>query len=280
MPVAAPVPEAPIAHEATPRVDAERDTPTESCFAETICSLKSRVRWRTAAWGPSYCHLIARGILTSAQKHDLSPNLLLAVMLNESDLDEKAVVTTMHGGHVYAKDSGLMGIRCVIDQRGHCANGNVRGLAWKSLMDPLTNIELGAHELATWRDGAGIASKTIRVRGADGRLRTKTVNVSCPHKTHAYWAHYNHGPRYIDKGPARHYPHRIAVLYYALTKAMNLDESTDLDSKHLTVQDPGARLRTADRPVEARYRKLCDEIRDSGASCAGVAALGTSSPVN
>src|SRR5204863_57576 len=120
-----------------------------------------------------------------------------AVMLNESDMNEKAVVTTMHGGQVYAKDSGLMGIRCVVDKHGRCMNGNVRGLYWKSVMDPLTNIDLGAHELATWRDGAGVEQVTVHVRDQWGHIRPKTKYVTCPHKTHAYWAHYNHGPRYI-----------------------------------------------------------------------------------
>ena len=84
--------------------------------------------------------------------------------------------------------------------------------------------------------------------------------------THAYWAHYNHGPRYIDRGPARHYPHRVAVLYYALARAMNVDTSS-LTSMHLTIHDPGKRQRTADRPVEARYQKLCEQIRGVGPVC-------------
>ncbi len=258
--------------EITPRVDTDRETPPESCFAETLCSLKDRVRWNTAAWSPSYCRLIAHGVLASAKKYDLPPVLLLAVMLNESDLDEKAVGTTLHAGRIYAKDSGLMGIRCVVDQRGRCGNGNVRGIYWKDLMNPLTNIESGAKELASWRDGGGVSKITIRVRTGDGHLITKTKNVPCQHKTHAYWAHYNHGPRYIDKGSARHYPHRVAVLYYALAKSMNLDVSR-LESTHLTVHDPGSRIRTADRPVEPRYRKLCDQIHASAGACAGFATL-------
>ena len=66
-------------------------------------------------------------------------------------------------------------------------------------MDPVTNIELGARELAYWRDGGGVTSKTIAAR-RQGHLQHVTKNVPCHHKTHAWWAHYNHGPRYIEKG--------------------------------------------------------------------------------
>jgi len=194
-------------------------------------------------------------------------------MLNESDLNEKAVATTMKHGKVYAYDSGLMGIRCVVDKKNRCLNGHVRGIAWSSVMDPIQNIELGAKELGRWRDGGGITQVSIRVRDkATGELKSKTKYVTCQHKTHAYWAHYNHGPRYIDSGPARHYPHRIAVLYYALNKEMNVD-APELTASNITIQDPGLRIRTVDRPVEARYRKLCEQIRGVGGVCSGGATL-------
>ncbi len=67
-------------------------------------------------------------------------------------------------------------------------------------MDPVTNIELGARELAHWRDGGGVTRKTIVKLDADGHRQHVTKDVPCEHKTHAWWAHYNHGPRYIDKG--------------------------------------------------------------------------------
>jgi hypothetical protein len=234
--------------------------------------LKNRVRWRTAAWSPSYCHLIARGILSSAQKHDVPPTLLLALMINESDMNEKAVATTMRNGRTYAKDSGLMGIRCLVDEQGRCTNGHVRGIFWKNVMDPLTNIDLGAREIARWRDGGGVTEVTVQLRDAQGRLHTKKKFVHCQHKTHAYWAHYNHGPRYIDRGTPRHYPHRIAVLYYALAKVMNLD-APELTNSHITIHDRGMRARTPDRPIEPRFRKLCDQIRGVGSACLGVASL-------
>ena len=242
------------------------DSPSISCLASTICEVKDRVRWRTPAWKPEFCERIASAVLKSSKRHDVPPSLILAVMINESDMNERAFRTTMKEGSVYAKDGGLMGIRCVVDKKGRCINGNVRGLAWKDVMDPVQNIDIGARELGHWRHGGGIKSVTVRTRDSNGVLRTKQRQVPCSHRTHAYWAHYNHGPHYIDRGPARHYPHRVAVLYYALARAMNLD-TTAITSMRLTVVDPGKRPRTADRPVEARYQKLCQAIRDIGPVC-------------
>lgn len=265
-------------HDAEPVVAVERKTqanvgieeaanaPSAACLATTICEVKDRVRWRTPAWKPAFCEQIANAVLDSSKRHDISPSLILAVMINESDMNEKAFRTTLKNGSVYAKDGGLMGIRCVVDKQGHCVNGNVRGLAWSDVMDPVSNIDIGARELAHWRNGGGITNVTIRTRDSDGVLRTKLKHVPCTHKTHAYWAHYNHGPRYIDRGHARHYPHRIAVLYFALARAMNMS-TTELTSRRLTITDPGKRPRTADRPVEARYLKLCQAIRGVGPVC-------------
>jgi hypothetical protein len=257
----------------TPDADqAERVYPSAECLANTLCSVKDRVRWGTAAWKPDFCRKIASGILTSARAHDLSATLLLGVMMNESDLDEKAVHPTIKNGKLYAKDSGLMGIRCVLD-RGRCTNGAVKGMSWRSVMDPLTNIELGARELARWREGGAVVRKTVRVRNATGELETKQKLVPCHHKTHAYWAHYNHGLIYIDHGPARHYPHRVAVLSYAMARALGVEATELKEVQRLTMRDPGERARTADRPVEPRFRKLCSQIEDVAGQCSNVAAL-------
>jgi hypothetical protein len=242
------------------------DAPNASCLATTICEVKDRVRWRTPAWKPAFCERIANAVLESSKRHDVPAPLILAVMINESDMNEKAFRTTVKANTVYAKDGGLMGIRCVVDKHGRCKNGNVRGFKWSEVMDPVRNIDIGARELAHWRHGGGIVEKTVRVRDRHGVLHSKVRKVPCSHRTHAYWAHYNHGPHYIDRGPARHYPHRVAVLYYALARAMKLD-TTELTSMRLTVRDRGKRARTADRPVEPRYRKLCQMIQGVGPVC-------------
>jgi hypothetical protein len=240
----------------------------DGCLTKTICSVKERIRWQTPAWTPSQCRRIADAVSASAKKHDLSPSLLLAIMVNESDLNEKAARAYTRNGKVYAKDGGLMAIRCLLDDHDRCTNGNVKGVSFKELMDPVNNIELGARELAYYRDGAGVTRTTIVKRDAKGQLHTVTKDIPCKHNTHGYWAHYNHGPRYIEKGYPRHYPHRVAVLDHALATVMNTP-APELKGR-ITIRDPGKRERTPDRPLEPRYRKLYDQIVSSG-TCSALA---------
>jgi hypothetical protein len=190
-------------------------------------------------------------------------------MVNESDMNEKAARTYTRDGKIYAKDGGLMAIRCLLDDKEKCTNGNVRGVAWKDLMTPATNIELGARELAHWRDGGGVTRTTIRKRDGQGHLQQVTKVVPCQHKTHGWWAHYNHGPMYIDKGYARHYPHRIAVLDHAFATVMNAS-APELTNGRITIHDAGKRERTVDRPLEPRFKKLYDQIMSSG-TCSALA---------
>ena len=117
--------------------DQDDDGQAESCMVKTICSVKQKIRWMTPAWTPQECQRIANAVESSSKQHDLSPTLLLAIMINESDMNEKAFRLTLRGGKVYAKDGGLMAIRCVVNSKDHCVNGNVRGMAWKDLMDPV-----------------------------------------------------------------------------------------------------------------------------------------------
>ena len=253
--------------------------PSQSCLATTICGLKEKVRWGVPGWTPQFCDRIAEGVLASSQRNNISPSLLLAVMVGESDMNERAANVVKKNGRLYAKDSGLMGIRCVFGKgNGMCTNGYVRGLAWKKVMDPLTNIELGARELARWRTG-GVTKKIVSVREG-GHLIKKTKYVYCQHKNHAFWAHYNHGLIYIDHGFARHYPQRVAVLQTALARALNVDAPELKQISRLTVRDRGERERTADRPVEPRFRKLCSQIAEVGGQCASMAALAVAPIVN
>jgi Transglycosylase SLT domain len=244
-------------------------TQTDSCLTNTICSVKEKIRWQTPAWTPSQCRRVADAVSASSKRHNLSPTLLLAVMINESDMNEKAARIYTRDDKVYAKDSGLMAIRCMVDQHDRCTNGNVKGLTWKEVMDPVTNIELGARELAHYRDGGGVMSTTIVKLDEHGQRHRVTREVPCTHKNHAYWAHYNHGPRYIDKGYPRHYPHRIAVLDHALATVMNTP-APELAAGPITMRDPGKRERTPDRPLEPRFKKLCGQILSS-ASCSALA---------
>jgi hypothetical protein len=242
-----------------------------SCLTNTICAVKEKIRWQTPAWAPSQCRHIADAVATSAKRHNLSPTLLLAVMINESDMNEKASRSYTRNGKVFAKDGGLMGIRCHLDAHERCTNGDLMGMAWKELMDPATNIELGAKTLAHYRDGGAVMTATITKLDENGHRYRVTKDVPCTHKNHAFWAHYNHGPRYIDKGYARHYPHRIAVIDHALAQVMNVP-APELTQGAITMHDPGKRERTIDRPMEPRYKKLCEQIKSSTtASCSAIA---------
>ena len=243
--------------------------PDVNCISRTICAIKDKIRWQTPAWSEAKCREVGQAVLTSAKRHNLSPTLLLAIMINESDLNEKSARPTIHDQKVYAKDSGLMAIRCVLDRREHCTNGNVRGMKWSDVMSPETNIELGARELSYWRDGGATTSVVVKLRDAAGHLRPVLRRVPCRHKDHAYWAHYNHGPHYINQGYPRHYPHRVAVIDHALATVLNVG-APELVGKRITMHDIGKRDRTVDRPMEARYKKLCTLIQ-SVRSCAAVA---------
>jgi hypothetical protein len=290
MPAAAPVhaasgptslpPDALVESSTDAEPQADPAMPSPSCLSATICSVKEKIRWGVPAWTPEFCDRIAEGVLASAKRNNVSPTLLLGVMMGESDMNEKAANVVRKNGRLYAKDSGLMGIRCVFGKgNGMCTNGHVRGLSWKKVMDPLTNIELGARDLARWRTG-GVVKKIVRVREG-GQMVSKQKWVYCPHKNHAFWAHYNHGNVYIDKGFARHYPQRVAVLQNALARVLNVEATELKEIPSLTVRDRGERQRTADQPVEPRFRKLCSQILEVGGQCSqNVATLSVGRTVN
>jgi Transglycosylase SLT domain len=233
----------------------------DACLASALCNLQQRVGRSRPAWTPAFCARLAQGVVASARRHDLAPALLVAVMINESDLDEKAArVSRPHG--TLAKDSGLMGIRCVVGARGRCTNGLVRGVPWRSVMDPLTNVELGAVYLAYYRDGGGRSRITVRTRQPDGTVRTAVRNIPCRHLDHAYWAHYNHGTRYIAHGPPRFYAPHVAILQDALVETLGLDRETAIAPRYTL-----RALQRADRPTGQRYVQLCGLIRASNGLC-------------
>jgi hypothetical protein len=251
----------------------ENESPGVRGLAATLCEVKRRIRWRTPAWQPEFCHTIAREVLKASTRYDVSPYLIVAIMLNESDLNEAAVSTTVKDGKAYARDGGLMGIRCVLGDKGRCKNGNVRGITWTQVMNPVTNIDLGAQALAYWRDTGGVAVETVRARDTSGRLLTRQKLVRCTHKDHAYWAHYNHGLRYIDHGRARYYPERIAILSYAFALAMNASPA-DLTAIRLAAHETADHLeRRVKAPPGVRFQRFCEAIRNACPSIGKVATV-------
>ena len=59
------------------------------------------------------------------------------------------------------------------------------------------------------------------------------------------------------------------MLDHALAQVMNVS-APELTQGAITIHDPGKRDRTADRPMEPRYKKLCGQILSS-ATCSAVA---------
>jgi hypothetical protein len=222
-----------------------------TCFAKLLCAVKDRIRWRTPAWSAKTCEKLGDAIQASASEHKLNPHLLLGILVNESELDEKSHRDTYRDGKLVAKDGGLGGMRCVLGQDGkHCVNGFVRGMSWQQIMDPVTNIEMAARELARHHE-----------------------SVACRHKGHAWWNHFNHGVRYIDRGPARHYGHRVAVLYAALLRVSG-ESVTDELRKPITIVDKGQKPRSIDKPVGVRQRRLVGQIMECARACTKLAFLG------
>lgn len=209
----------------------------EECPAAALCQLQRQVARRSARWTPDECQRLANAVVSSSRRHGLSPALLVAVMINESDMNAH-VYRTSRSSRGVARDSGLMGIRCQLDRRGRCRNALVKGMTWRQVMDPATNIELGARYLAHYRD-----------------------NVTCRHRDHAFWAHYNHGTRYIRGGRAGYYHHHVAALFHALT-------GTRGGRRALTVS-----------PLRKRYLALDALVRWTSAFCPADPVLAQAAPV-
>lgn len=240
----------------------------EACFIHTLCAVKEKVRWRTPKWDVATCERVGRAFVAAAKKYDLPLALAPSVALNESDLNERASRVTLKDGKPYAHDVGLMAIRCVDRNSGTCTNGLVRGLTVKDLLKPEVNIDIGAHILADIRD------KGVPLLVED---RGKQVVKPCAHRQHPWWAHYNWGPRSLETGRARHYPHRIAVLFDAWSKALGVEAPELLAAKF--VRDKGAKLRRHDKPVGTRIRRLYAQVLSCKAPCAETACAPASSPV-
>jgi hypothetical protein len=246
---------------------AQGATPEPDCFGNLVCAVKEKIRWRTPAWSQTTCQNVAEAIQLSASKYGVNRELVLAMAMNESNLDETASRPYYRDGQLYAQDSGLMQVRCVIGSKGTCINGVARGLTLKQVMNPTTNIELGVHELAMWRDGAAKVRSVVKVGG-----RPKLVTEVCSHRDHAWWAHYNWGPKVIDTIPARHYPHRVAVLYAALVKTQHQDLPAELMGP-ISLSGKREKPRTIHKPVGVRQVQLVASIHACSGPCGQLAGI-------
>jgi soluble lytic murein transglycosylase-like protein len=209
---------------------------SQDCFVKTMCEIKERVRWKTPKWNAEKCTRVANAFVASGQRHNLEPEFLASVSLNESDFNDESTRVSINKQGDEVVDSGLMAIRCVKDSKGRCKNGYVKGMTVKKLLVIETNIEIGAKILASTRQ-----------------------DKYCKHLNHPWWAHYNWGPRTLDKGPARHYGHRVGVVYFAYAYALG-KKPIEL-AKIKFVQDPRpAKPRTADKPIGIREKVLVAKV--------------------
>ena len=136
-----------------------------SVSPEVVCAVQHAVRWREPAWTPRECARVAAALDATP-----TPRLLAAVVSNESDWREEAILKVRPG--VY--DVGLAGVRCVLPgagaeatgassasstttriqsprgraTSGACTNGPARGLTIRQLQDPATNVRVAAEVLA------------------------------------------------------------------------------------------------------------------------------------
>jgi len=218
----------------------------DACFISTLCAIKESVRWRTPKWDETMCNRVGNAILKAEKKHKLPRQLIVSVILNESDMNEQAMRPTLKDDKVVAWDVGLMAPRCRLGKDGKCDNYKSKGLTVGQLMKPEINIEVGTSILANVRD-----------------------TYACPHKNHPWWAHYNWGPKVLDTGAARGYPHRVAVLYKAMATATNT-KAPELIGLKLP-KEKGRKQRSVDEPVGKRHKELVAKVLACGGKCQQVA---------
>lgn len=233
----------------TPKPVALPSETTDQCFISHLCALKEAVRWRTPAWPANMCVRIGKAIIQKEKETGIPRNLILSIMINESDLYEGSQRWTFKKGTniPVAWDGGLMGLRCRFGKdRRSCENYGGK-LTYKDLLNPDTNITRAVAKLQS----------------------TKTY--PCDHKDHPWFAHYNWGGKVFRTGIARSYPQRVAVLWKALADSQGVSQP-ELDGLKF-VQVAGQRRVTINTPVGIRHRELVSKIWSSRCQTCGVLTL-------
>lgn len=208
----------------------------DQCFLDSVCSLKEAIRWQTPKWTAPMCTRVGKLILEKERETGIPRNLILSVMVNESDMNENAQRFTYDKATrtLLAWDGGLMGLRCKIDKDGKSCK-NYRGrVTYKDLLNPKVNIDKAVAKLQA------------------------TKAYPCAHSDHPWFAHYNWGGKVFRDGIARSYPQRIAVLWKALNTAQGIYHP-ELDTLKF-VQVAGKKKVTIDTPVGWRHKELVAKI--------------------
>jgi hypothetical protein len=132
--------------------------PPRDVSAAQVCQVQNALRWQRPAWSAQRCCDVAAALSILPEKAEL-----LAVMANESNMNEKAI----RWAGPRTCDVGATGIRCILGDNGKCTNGAARGYTVAQLQDPLVNVRVG-HVLATlkgprwlhrWNGSPGYAAR-------------------------------------------------------------------------------------------------------------------------
>jgi hypothetical protein len=226
----------------------------DQCFVQSLCELKESIRWKTPKWNEAMCARVGNAIISAERETGISRNLILSLMINESDMNESAQRLTYKNGTLAAWDGGLMGLRCIVDKDGRsCVNYRGR-LTYQDLLKPETNVQLAVRKLSTVR------------------------SYPCQHRDHPWFAHYNWGGKVLRTGIPRSYPQRVAVLWKALADAQGV-QSTELENLRF-IQLAGQKRVTISTPVGPRHRDLVSKIwACKSMACRGSSVVFTGPPV-
>jgi hypothetical protein len=208
------------------------------CLRETVADIRNSISANTRTRQDS--DRIASAIAKSSIATNLTPEFLLAVAIWESDLNP--FVTAHHPlpDGTIAIDTGLMGIRCIVaDLQPHrrCLNVPVRGVEFRRLREIELNVQIGARMLAKLRDQAVVIWVNRRPR-------------RCPHRDHAFFAHYNWGQQVIKTGVGRDYDERVATITQALTDITGCAAAPEIEGAVNLVGQPPRRVQLLLRALQ------------------------------
>lgn len=144
------------------------DVPSAVVTGELVCQVKDALGSSRYGWSRGRCERVAAALREAAD-----PVEMLAVCINESDLRARAVFWASPS----KGDAGLCGVRCVLDDRGHCTNGLVRGMRLEELYDPALNVRVAAQILAAKGSTSRYAGETVD-RGYGRRVAVLVAALS------------------------------------------------------------------------------------------------------
>ena len=120
-----------------------------------VCEVQHAIRFQESEWSPELCQELATAYNKEGESQKIKglPVIGFAISINESDLRAKVtsepfkrIILTKKKKlpkEVKVVDVGLMGVRCLKGEKGHCINDPVSGMTVSNLLNPIKNIEVG-----------------------------------------------------------------------------------------------------------------------------------------